>query len=88
MWCIAEFDKECIERREYVLDVYEKPVPLVNGVRERISVKPGSPEKVDYEYERDGSVNVFVAVEPKASTYFTEVTERMAGFELMLKSAD
>lgn len=95
MWCIAELDNEYIERMEDVLDVYEKPydktnpvvcvdekpVQLIDDVRERIPAKPGSPAKIDYEYERDGSVNVFVAVEPKAGAYFTEVTERRAGVD-------
>lgn len=95
MWCIGELNNEYIERMEDVLDIYEKPynkanpvvcvdekpVPLIDDVRERIPAKPGSPAKVDYEYERDGSVNVFVAVEPKAGAYFTEVTERRAGVD-------
>jgi transposase len=90
MWCIPELNDEFIERMEDVLDVYqrsydashpvvcidEKPVPLLGDTREPIPMEEGSVKKVDYEYERNGSVNVFVGVEPKAGRYFNEVTER------------
>lgn len=93
MWCIAEINQEYIERMEDVLDVYEapydekkpvvcideKPVPLISDSRERIPESPGSIRKIDYEYERNGSVNVFCGVEPKAGKYFNEVTERRCG---------
>jgi hypothetical protein len=77
---------------EDVLDIYEKPydplkplvcldekpVALIGDAHERIPVKPGAPAKFDYEYERDGSVNVFCAVEPKQGVYFNKPTERRA----------
>jgi transposase len=95
MWCIEEFSEEYIERMEDVLDVYErpydsknpvicvdeKPVALIDDVRERISASPGSPAKVDYEYSRNGSVNVFCGVEPKAGKYFNKVTKTRDGLE-------
>ena len=90
MWCISTLDDEFIERMEDILDVYErpydethpvvcideKPVPLIGDTRERLPEKPGEVRKVDYEYERNGSVNVFVGVEPKKGRYFNEVTEK------------
>jgi transposase len=90
MWCIPELSDEFIERMEDVLDVYqrpydidnpvvcidEKPVQLLGESRDPIPMKGGSVKKVDYEYERNGSVNVFVGVEPKMGRYFNEVTER------------
>ena len=93
MWCIPELTQEFIERMEDVLDVYqrpydpenpvicidEKPVPLLSDTRDPIAMDEGSVKKIDYEYERNGSVNVFVGVEPKLGRYFNEVTERRCG---------
>lgn len=94
MWCIGNLDAEYIAKMEDVLDVYarpynknrpvicidEKPVPLIGDTRERILPKnPGDILKKDYEYERNGSVNVFCAVEPKAGNYFNTVTKKRCG---------
>lgn len=93
MWCIQEIDQEYVERMEDVLDVYErpldplkpvvcldeKPVALIDDAREREPAQPGVPTKIDYEYKRSGSVNVFCAVEPKKGVYFNKVTERRTG---------
>lgn len=63
---------------EDVLDVYsreydsnalvvcmdEQPVQFVKEVRNPIKAKPGSVEKVDYEYERAGTASIFMFVEP------------------------
>lgn len=95
MWCIEELSEEYIERMEDVLEVYErpydpdkpvicvdeKPVPLLADARDRIQAEPGVPAKIDYEYERNGSVNVFCAVEPKNGVYFNKVTECRDGLE-------
>jgi hypothetical protein len=37
-------------------------------------MKPGSPEKYDYEYIRNGTANIFMAVEFKAAKRVTQVT--------------
>lgn len=96
MWCIEELDEEYIQKMEDVLDVYagkynknkpvicvdEKPVPLISDTRDRILPKnSGEILKKDYEYERNGSVNVFCAVEPKAGAYINKVTENRSGME-------
>lgn len=94
MWCIGVLNEEYIKKMEDVLDVYErpyddknpvvcideKPVPLISDTRERIlPTEAGDVLKKDYEYERNGSVNVFCGVEPKAGVYINEVTERRTG---------
>jgi hypothetical protein len=43
-----------------------------------IPVEPGKPERVDYEYERKGTRNLFVLVEPLAGWRHVEVTARRA----------
>jgi DDE superfamily endonuclease len=47
-----------------VVCVDEKPVQLVGEVAEAVPAKPGQPERIDYEYTRNGTANVFVASEP------------------------
>jgi hypothetical protein len=50
-------------------------------------MKPGSPEKYDYEYVRNGTANIFMAVEFKAGKRVTQVTKRrtMKDFALFVK---
>lgn len=94
MWCIGELNKEYIKKMEDVLDVYaraynekkpvicvdEKPVALVGDTRDRIlPEKPGDILKKDYEYKRNGSVNVFCGVEPKTGIYINKVTKNRCG---------
>jgi len=103
MWCIGKINEEYIKRMEDVLDVYEraydaknpvicideKPVALIADSRDRIPIKKsGDILKKDYEYKRNGSVNIFCAVEPKAGRYINSVTQKRCGsdFAQFLKS--
>jgi len=52
----------------------EKPVVLHADVQPPIPVEPGQPERADYEYERRGTRNLFVMVEPLAGWRHVEVT--------------
>ena len=52
----------------------EKPVALHADVQPSVPVEPGHPERVDYEYERRGTRNLFVMVEPLAGWRHVEVT--------------
>ncbi len=75
---------------EMVLDVYkrpynsdfpvvcmdESPKQLIKETRQRIPAKRGSITKFDYEYERCGVCNIFIANEPLAGKRFLEITER------------
>jgi hypothetical protein len=90
MWCIQTIDPEYRKRMYDILDLYEeeydpkrplvcldeKPKQLLGDKRTPIPIKPGSPEKYDYEYVRNGTANIFVAVEFKAGKRVTQVTER------------
>ena len=42
----------------------EQPVQLTKEKREPIPIRPGKPVHADYEYERNGVVNVFMFTEP------------------------
>ena len=47
----------------------EKSKQLLEDSRTPIPMKPGSLMKYDYEYQRHGTCNIFVAVEPKAGKH-------------------
>jgi hypothetical protein len=90
MWCIQEIDTEYRDRMYNILDLYEeeydplrpiicldeKPKQLLGDKRKAIPMKPGSSEKYDYEYVRNGTANIFMAVEFKAGKRMTRVTKR------------
>jgi hypothetical protein len=54
----------------------EKPVVLHADVQPPIPMAPGQAERIDYEYERQGTANLFVLVEPLAGRRHITVTER------------
>jgi hypothetical protein len=58
-----------------VVCVDEKPVQLVGEVAAGVPAKPGRPERIDYEYVRNGTANVFVASEPLLGWRGMSVTE-------------
>jgi hypothetical protein len=90
MWCIQTINAEYRARMYNILKLYEekydpkkplicldeKPKQLIGDKRKAVPMKPGSPEKYDYEYVRNGTANVFVAVEFKAGKRVTQVTKR------------
>ena len=100
MWCIQTIDEEYRKRMYDVIDLYmkknrqlhviaidEKPKQIVSDQRKSIPMKPGSPERYDYEYVRNGTANIFVAVEPKTGKRITKVTKRrtMKDFAMFVK---
>ena len=101
MWCIQTIDSEFRKRMYDILDLYEedydpkrpvvcldeKPKQLIEDKRKPIPMKPGSTEKYDYEYIRNGTANIFMAVEFKAGKRVTQVTERrtMTDFAQFMK---
>ncbi len=54
----------------------EKPVVLHAEVRAGLPLAPGHVERRDYEYERQGTANLFVLVEPLAGWRHVTVTKR------------
>ena len=75
---------------EQVLDVYRRPYDqafpvvcmdetprqLIRETRVPIPAEPGQSARHDYEYQRCGTCNVFMATEPLAGKRMTQVTER------------
>ena len=54
----------------------EKSKQLVGEVREPLDLRPGRPARQDYEYERNGTANLFIVSEPLAGWRHISVTER------------
>ena len=101
-WCIPkENDAHFVAHMEDVLGIYqrgynpkipvicmdEKPIQLLDEVRERVSAKPlridpdtrlikrGEFEKIDYQYERCGTASIFVFCEPLAGWRYVRALE-------------
>ena len=49
---------------------------LLSDTRPSLPGDPGHPERQDYEYERHGVCNIFLACEPLAGKRYTQVTTR------------
>lgn len=54
----------------------EKSKQLVADLREPLAVAPGRGARHDYEYERNGTANLFIVCEPLAGWRHLKVTER------------
>jgi hypothetical protein len=52
----------------------ERPVQLISEVRQPLPPEPGQPERFDYEYQRNGTCNLFTYFEPLAGWRHVEVT--------------
>ena len=77
MWCIPEVNGEYVARMEDVLDLYaeapdpqrpvvcfdESPIQLIGETRQPLPAMPGQVARVDYEYRRNGTVNLFVMLD-------------------------
>jgi transposase len=82
-------------RMEDVLDLYAEPYDprrpvvcfdaqsyqLIAEVRVPLPAAPGRPERVDYEYRRQGTANLFLTFEPLVGWRHVEVTERRTSAE-------
>ena len=91
MWVIPpEHSGAFVAHMEDILEVYqmpydpqsplvcmdEQPVQLIKETRQPLPAAPGQPEKVDYEYERNGTANIFLFTEPLRGTRHVCVTEQ------------
>ena len=53
----------------------ESPKQLIEQLRPAIKMKPGQQTRIDYDYIRNGVVNIFMANEPLKGRRLVEVTE-------------
>jgi len=90
MWCIPpQQDAAFVCQMEQVLEVYkrpydakrpvvcmdEQPKQLISEVNQPVPAAPGQPERVDYEYVREGVCVVWMFVEPLGGWRDVPVTE-------------
>ena len=90
MWCIPQVDGTFVARMVDVLDLYgeapdpkhpvvcfdESPTQLIGEVRQPIASAPGQLERYDYEYQRNGTTNLFVFLDAHRPWRAVKVTER------------
>jgi len=91
MWCIGALTEEYRARMYALLELYARPISktepvicidekslqLIAHSRPPLAMATNSPSKQDYEYVRNGTTNLFVAIEPKAAGQrIVSVTER------------
>jgi hypothetical protein len=90
-WCLPpEADADFVWHMEDVLQVYQLPYDpeypvvcldeaskqLIGEVAIPVPAAPGRPARVDYEYERKGTCNLFMMCEPLRGWRHVRVTER------------
>ena len=90
-WCIAPTaNAEYVSKMEDVLDVYKRsynnknPVICMDEVSKQLTretrlplpMAPGEVQKYDTEYERNGTANIFMMMEPLTGKVVTKVTQR------------
>ena len=89
-WCVPRVDGEYVARMEDVLDLYaeppdpkrpavrfdESPTQLIGEVRQPLPPEPGRPARYDYEYRRNGTANLFAALDAHRPWRKVKVTER------------
>jgi transposase len=90
MWCVPKIDGEYVARMEDVLDLYaeapdlmrpvvcfdESPVQLIGETRQPLPATPGQVERVDDEYRRCGTVNLFVVLDAHRPWRRVKVSEQ------------
>jgi DDE superfamily endonuclease/Homeodomain-like domain len=90
MWCIPTVNAEYVARMEDVLDLYaaapdprrpvvcfdETPRQLIGEARVPIPAEPGKPRRVDYEYVRNGTANVFLFVDVNRPWRHAKITDQ------------
>jgi hypothetical protein len=95
-WCIPPKQNAAfVAAMEDVLEVYarpydpnkpvvcmdEKPYQKLNNVRDPIPGRPGSTEKVDSEYKREGTCSIFIYTEPLGGWRYAEAFEHRTKIE-------
>lgn len=90
MWCIPKVDAAYVAAMEDVLDLYaepcdpkrpvicfdESPTQLIGEVRAPIPAQPGQRERFDFEYRRNGTVNLFVFLDAHRPWRKVKVTQQ------------
>ena len=95
MWCIPVVDAEFVARMEDVLDLYgetpnrkfpvvsfdETPIQLIGETRVPVLPQPGQAARIDYEYRRNGTANLFVFVDAHRPWRHVKVTDQRTALD-------
>jgi hypothetical protein len=73
------------EAKRPVVCLDEKPLQLIKERRQPLPAGPGETIRYDYEYERNGTANIFLWTEPLAGRRHVEVTERRTKIDWALQ---
>ena len=90
-----EQNAEFVWRMEEVLEGYHRPYDanfpvvcldeatkqLVKETTAPLPAQPGQPQRVDYEYERNGTANLFMLCEPMVGWRRVQVTKRRTAID-------
>jgi DDE superfamily endonuclease len=102
-WCIPpQQSGEFVAGMEDVLELYQQPYDpmrpvvcmdetskqLVGETRTPVASSPGKPRRIDYEYERRGTADVFLFTEPLGNCRWAEITERRTRLDWALQIRD
>jgi transposase len=95
MWCVPQITASYVACMEDVLELYttlprsgtavvcvdETPQQLIGEVRAALPAVPGQPARCDSEYRRNGTANIFVALDAHQPRRYTKVTARRTAVE-------
>jgi hypothetical protein len=73
---VLDLYAEPYDTRRPKVNFDEKSVQLIAETRAALPVRPGQPARIDYEYQRNGTANLFVMCEPQAGWRHLVVTAR------------
>ena len=76
MYDLFDIYARLYRRQESVICIDEKRKQLIRHNRVLSPMKAGAPPQLDYVYAREGTCNIFAAVEPRAGRRVVKVTER------------
>jgi transposase len=90
MWCIPAVDAEFVVRMEDILELYaerpnahrpvvcfdETPIQLIGEARVPVAAVPGKVARIDYEYRRNGTANLFLFLDAHRPWRHVKVTDQ------------
>jgi hypothetical protein len=66
---------------QLVVGFDERPLQLIGETKTPRPTQPGRPRRIDYQYRRNGTCNLFTTIEPLARWRHVEVTERRTAID-------
>jgi transposase len=73
---VLEVYKQPYDPKRPLVCIDEMPKQLLMDTREPLPIRPGNPERFDYEYKRGGVADLFMLFEPLAGKRHIEITDQ------------